>query len=156
MPEYHRVPSAHIKQAMRALDCESGFANWMRIRELCREIWFAASLRSDPFVGEKRPCEQCHVISKRVFAASSDLAGLLGRWAGNRARLVSHALASRGELRLAVYTASSGAVACQRSAGLSGTPFDAEGRPFGKVRIGLTGKGAGAFSRCRTLHRVMP
>ncbi|WP_162683335.1 hypothetical protein [Rhodobacteraceae bacterium DSL-40] len=77
--EYHRMPSDYIKQAMRALDCE------IRVYELHADPgalpgnWFAESFRPHPFIGEKHPCEQCHVISKRVFTASSDLDGLLCR-----------------------------------------------------------------------------
>lgn len=173
---------SYTEQAMRNPDCEIRAYDPGADLEALLEIWFAASLRAHPFIGEERLREQRPVVETEYLPQAltwvacrageqvgfiSLLDGFVGglfvapchQGQGIGRRLVAHALALRGELQLEVYTENAGAVAFYRSLGfeeLSRSPFDAEGYPFENARMRLTGQSSGALFRSGAPPRDTP
>lgn len=126
-------------------------------------IWFEASLKAHPFIGERRLLEQRHLIEEEylpkaetwVACQSSEAIGfisLLGSFigaifiapklqgSGTGRKLIAHALALKGELTLEVYTANIQALRFYTSLGfkeLARRDWDDCGYPYQNATLHL-------------------
>ncbi|MGZ9811229.1 GNAT family N-acetyltransferase [Pseudoroseicyclus sp. H15] len=129
-------------------------------------IWFEASLRAHPFIGEKRLTKQRRLIEDEYLPkAETSVAclaegpvgfiSLLGTFVGGifvapgrqglglGRKLIAHALARKGELTLEVYTANEQAVRFYDELGfreVSRRDVDDFGFPFPNATLRLTSK----------------
>ncbi|WP_321501513.1 GNAT family N-acetyltransferase [Breoghania sp.] len=133
--------------------------------EKLSKIWFDASLKAHPFIGEPRLVEQRRLIEEEylpkaetsVACLNGEAAGfisLLGSFVGGifvapdrqglgiGRRLISHALERKGELSLEVYTANEQAVRFYATLGfqeMSRRDVDDFGLPFPNAALFLKG-----------------
>jgi putative acetyltransferase len=132
--------------------------------EALSAIWFDASRIAHPFIGEARLREQ-RVLIETIYLPQAETlvavhrgepAGFISlmddfvgglfvsphhQGAGIGRTLIQHAIESREELRLEVYTANAGACAFYRSLGFVETgrrPLDDQGLPFENAQMALT------------------
>ncbi|WP_370313140.1 GNAT family N-acetyltransferase [Sagittula sp.] len=131
--------------------------------EKLSDIWFAASLKAHPFIGEPKLVEQRKLIEETylpksetwVACCGGDEVGfisLLGNFVGGifiapdrqglgiGRKLIAHALALKGELSLEVYTANEQAVRFYRTLGftkVSRRDVDDSGDPYPNVALHL-------------------
>ncbi|WP_319775092.1 GNAT family N-acetyltransferase [Breoghania sp.] len=133
--------------------------------EKLSKIWFDASLKAHPFIGEPRLVEQRRLIEEEylpkaetsVACLNGEAVGfisLLGSFVGGifvapdrqglgiGRRLISHALERKGELSLEVYTANEQAVQFYATLGfqeMSRRDVDDFGLPFPNAALFLKG-----------------
>ncbi|WP_321333672.1 GNAT family N-acetyltransferase [Breoghania sp.] len=133
--------------------------------EKLSKIWFDASLKAHPFIGEPRLVEQRRLIEEEylpkaetsVACLNGEAVGfisLLGSFVGGifvapdrqglgiGRRLISHALERKGELSLEVYTANEQAVRFYATLGfqeMSRRDVDDFGLPFPNAALFLKG-----------------
>ncbi|WP_323008809.1 GNAT family N-acetyltransferase [Paracoccus sp. (in: a-proteobacteria)] len=133
--------------------------------EKLSSIWFEASLKAHPFIGEPRLLEQRRVIEEKYFPKAETwvachageaigFISLLGNFIGGifiapdrqgmgvGRKLIAHALDRKGELSLEVYTANEQAVRFYTSLGfreVSRRDVDDFGYPFQNAALHLKG-----------------
>ena len=133
--------------------------------EKLSNIWYDASIKAHPFIGEPRLVEQRKLIEKEYLPKAetwvgscsgepvgfiSLLDGIVGgifispdrQGLGIGRKLIAHALALKGELSLEVYTANVQAVQFYRSLGfteLSRRDVDDFGYPYPNATLHLIG-----------------
>ncbi|MCC5970877.1 MAG: GNAT family N-acetyltransferase [Pararhodobacter sp.] len=133
--------------------------------EKLSDIWFDASLRAHPFIGEQRLMEQRQLIKDKYLPEAETWVALrLGKPAGFISlldtfiggifvapdqqgqgigrKLIAFAMERKGQLALEVYTRNTQAVAFYTALGfreVSRRPTDDEGHPFENAHLRLNG-----------------